>query len=237
MLSQKANGCIHPERPAKGHCLMCGKGTCTECLIREIIDQRVISQISAHSFYTDGAIVTSSGSESVIEYGIYCPRCYLDQINKPGYKIMVKPTTSGPAHPMDVKKPIYFGRNGLPIGSYILYWVLFIIPIFTFIVLFMFYWEYERAKESYNDYIDHKSKAESIVKQMQKEPKREPEIKQSQKDKQIQIEPKREPVIQQSKIAQTLQNLQTEKIRYCGKCGTKNKSSQKFCSECGTKTE
>lgn len=231
MLSQKANGCIHPERPAKGHCLMCGKGTCLECLIREIIDQRVIREIRAQSVYTDGVIATSSGSESVIDYAIYCPRCYLDQINKPGYKIMVKPTSSGPAHPMDVKKPIFLGRNGLSFGSYITYWIMCIIPIFTIFIPFMFYWEYKRAKESYNDYLDHKSKAESIVKQMQIEPKREPVIQQSQ------IVPKREPVIQQSQIAQTLQNIQAEETRYCGKCGAQNKSSQKFCSDCGSKMQ
>lgn len=67
-----SNCYVHPEKTATRSCYECGKPICHHCVFQEVISSRVTRY-------------TSVDREIEINYGFYCPTCFIPYAEKKGY--------------------------------------------------------------------------------------------------------------------------------------------------------
>lgn len=63
---------IHPDRPATRSCTECGISICRLCTFEEVIGRRVLR-------------TTSIDIEVQLDYGFFCPSCFIHYAEKEGY--------------------------------------------------------------------------------------------------------------------------------------------------------
>ena len=154
---EKANGCLHSDRPVQKHCKVCGKGICFECIIEDRISGRVTGEGFAQGVSSSGSFVTASSHASTFEYATFCGPCYLNWISKPDYKIIYK-VTPKKLITIDSKK-----RPGFRAGELIT--MILLAPCFCISVFAGFADRNDRIHH-YNTFLERKAKAERIAHEM-----------------------------------------------------------------------
>ena len=145
-------GCYHKSRPMSKRCSNCGSSLCYECVIKEVVD--IVK-------YTDSVLD---------KFENFCAACYLERINKPGYKIMYAHSTSWNPIKIRPKKPNLL--NPFSFGGSIVMLIISIVTIplimgiFTF---FMFYYSpYRAAVKKYKEYQNKRELAITITDEVKK---------------------------------------------------------------------